>query len=64
MCNSKGLTATAVWKYETMKYNQLQQSMHCCIIIAVTSGPKVTLLLALQFQSSLVSKETFFIMSL
>ena len=64
MCVFKGLAATAVLKYRTMNYNQSQQSMHCCIVIAVMSGKKIILLLALRFQSSLVCEETFFIMSL
>ena len=60
----KGLTATVFLKYRTMNFNQSQQSMHYCIIIAVTSGPKVILLLALRFQIDLVCEETFFISSL
>ena len=44
---------------DELQYNQSQQSMRCCIVIAATSGKKVTLLLALRFQSSLICEKTF-----
>ena len=49
---------------DELQYNQSQQSMRCCIVIAATSGKKVTLLLALRFQSSLICEKTFYYVTL